>query len=103
MDKKTITFTERLFHILKNFITDYLIGSSIYLNTCFSLSSSKNITDTIRILWLAIFFIIFHLTLSKYLPDVEVCGKYTKQIRFIFRIIFIILYIVGYGFNIVHF
>ena len=102
MTEKKLTITERLYYIFKDFITDYLIGTSVYLNTCFSLASNENLTNGMGYLWVIIFFLVFHLTLSKYLPDIKTYGKYTKQIRFILRVIFIILYIVGYGFKTVN-
>ena len=97
MEENKRNVTNKISYLLKSFIKEYIIGTSIYLNSLFILKINNQYQPINMCFWLIIMFYVFERFVLADKTKDDVFGKNTILINYFIRIFFIVMCAISLG------
>lgn len=100
MEKKEFSMLDKIIYLLKTSVKEYVIGTSIYLNSLFVLNINNQTSLINALFWMILMFFIFERFILKGISKQYIFEMHTKFIDWIFRIVFIGVNLIAFGLTI---
>lgn len=97
MDNNESSTMEKVWEIFNEIAKEFLVGTSVCLNTMFMLKANNQNNILSFIFWLIIISIMFDKIVLKYKPNYSKGYKKKRIVSLVFRFFFIVITLLGNG------